>query len=355
MPISTSSSQPRVTIREVAQEAGVALTTVSAALNGTGRVSARQRDRIQAIAAKRGYQPRLAAQLLRSNSSGYIGLIVPVRHGAPLQQAIMGGHSGPIMCEFIAQCEARELKYHIEFVEMGREDFDPPELLAGGLMDGVLVAGWVDERLREWLQSAGRAWVSVDEVAPLSVLSATEGGFYEAVQHLAALGHRRIGFLGGPLIYETHRQALSGFERAVRDFRIDVGLEGSWIYSMGHMDQGAIMKTGMTWAQRVMGADHRPTAVVCGGLLIANGVLFQAAKMGIETPRDLSLIGQGIATDSVRWEPNISLIEVNFAGMVREALDMLESCLKGKLTEPKTVCVPPTLAMKATVAPPSDF
>ncbi|MBC2600796.1 LacI family DNA-binding transcriptional regulator [Puniceicoccus vermicola] len=334
----------RVTIKHVAEKAGVAVTTVSAALNGTGRVSHEQGERLRKIAKEIGYRPKLAAQLLRANSTGYIGLLFLQSEGSCLDNVFQSGHSGPITSSFIGLCEERGLNYHLDVYSPHGDESQPPRLLAGGLVDGLLIeGGGMSSRLRSWFEELQIPYVTLDEPSDYCALSATDEGTAQAVERLVALGHRRIGFTGGPAIYETHRLGRLGFDRAAREFLVDTG-EGRFIKD--YFGPKNDLKDAAAWAKSILECKDRPTAIICGGMMAARGVVYQAERMGFDVPKDLSVFAIGTAQNASSALPLLSSIEIDFPEMVSHGLYMLNGLIEGTLRKPKTEYVRPSLVIR---------
>lgn len=340
----------KVTIRDVAQRAGVTLTTVSAALSGRGRVSDDTKDKIKKIADEMGYQPRLAARMMRSNSTGHIGLILP---GSEPQQISESGHAGPILTHFIQTCEQRDITYHIEHWNAGAEGgFKPPRQLLNGLSDGLIVGGYIGEQLSEWLDAHNVAWVSVGEPAKHCVLSADAEGLYQATQRLAALGHRRVAYAGGPTIYLTHRLGVEGYRRAQKEFGLS-DEHADWTVLFDCLGRKELIAKAREWTRRVFAQDDRPTAVICHDTVIARAVIYEALTMGLQVPNDFSLIGVGLPGDAEKAPPAISSVEVDFHSLVEQAMDMLLHLLDGRVPMPVVRHIAPRIVMRDSVTSPS--
>jgi len=344
------SSSKGITILDVAARAGVTPTTVSSALHGTGRISATLRERIRKLARDLGYQPKLGARLMRAKQTGQVGLLLPD------SDHTKSGDVSPILSHFVARCEERGLNYHIEFYSSSR-DFRPPIQLTSGLIDGLLLGGYIDAALREWMTAQTRwPWVSIEEPGEYSVISASDNGIYQAAQHLAALGHRQIGYVGGPLLYSTHRLAKKGLEQAVRDFSLDTGNE-QWIQ---HFDDGRrpdMLRSTVAWVADLlrMKRGQRPTAFLCHGIALARGVTYEAMRQGLKIPQDLSLFAVGPSFDTERALPHLSIIDPDFKAMTEQALDLLENRIQGRRIEQPQRVVIPKLVMYDTVAVPSPW
>ncbi|EIP98641.1 transcriptional regulator [Opitutaceae bacterium TAV1] len=338
----------RVTIRDVAKRAGVTLTTVSSALSGRGRVSDEKRENIRKIANELGYQPKLAAQMMRGRSTGHIGLILP---GFDVSQISMDGHAGPILQDFILACEKRDITYHIEYWDASKKDrFEPPKQIANGLTDAVVVGGYVSPEFHEYMKARQITWVSIDEPATYCVLSATDEGIYQATQHLAALGHRKIAYVGDVPEFTTQKLGLEGFHRAQTEFGIKHP-DRNWIKLFAATDYRQVREDSLVWAGALLTARVRPTAIVCHGMVMARSIIHQALLLGIKIPDELSIIALGVAGEAERAPPPISSIEVNFADMMEQAMNMLLQSLNGTVLPPKTYRIPPKIVMRKTVAP----
>jgi LacI family transcriptional regulator len=339
-----------VTIRDVAKRAGVTLTTVSSALGGRGRVSDDTRDAIRKIADELGYQPKLAAQMMRAHSTGHIGLILP---GQNLEQISESGHAGPILANFVTLCEQRDVAYHIEYIDhTGTTRFKPPRQIVNGLCDGVVLGGYVGPELCEWLDKRNTTWISVGEPAPWCVISADDDGVYQAAQRLAALGHRHIAYAGNMPKYLTQRLGLEGFRRAQAEFGLHTGTADSVIcMEIPHGDgRRKVIVESMKWAERMLACDAVPTAVICHDMTIARAIIYQALRMGKEVPRDLSVMTVGLPSDAEKSPPAISTIEVDFNALVAQAMDMLLQRLDGRLLVHETRNIAPKIVMRDTVS-----
>lgn len=337
----------RVTIRDISKRAGVALTTVSSALHGRGRVGEKQRLRIQQIAREMGYQPKLAAQMLRATTTGHVGLILP---NSDPDQIIQGGHSGPILAQFIKACETRDRRYHVEFLKCGDSgEFLPPAQVAGGMVDGVLVGGYVGPELTAWLEASRVPWVSIDEPGPQCVLSADDEGVYQAVQKLAALGHRRIAIAVGPSAFETHRKALIGFRKAMQEFDLQTDPSLICIFDGMLAPRPKRLLDAVSWSEGLLRDKNRPSAVITHDMVWARGLIYQAMRMGIGVPEDLSVIAVGLPSDAEKALPCLSALEVNFGEIVDRALDLLHRCLEKRPFSQTTLTISPRLVMRDTV------
>ena len=327
--------------------AKVSLSTASASLNDTGKasdVSEEKRRMIQKVAQEMGYRPKLAARMMRGRSTGHIGLLL-----TKSKQILNSGHSIPILEAFIQSCESRGISYHIEFLNVDDDGgFEPPKQIVDGLSDGVIIGGYVDAALYDYLRSEKIACVTVDEPGEYAVLSATDVGIYHATQHLSALGHRKIAYIGGNKHYSTHILGMEGFVRAKDEFSLQQPDE-SWMATVQAVDVEGVLAESQAWARELLASKNRPTAIVCHGMNMARSVVYEALRLNIKIPSELSVIALG--QTALTSPPKLSSIEVAFEAMVDQAVSMLLQRLNGTVIPQKAYHIPPEIVMRDTVAP----
>lgn len=337
------------TVMDVAREAGVSHTTVSAALRNTGRISEKRGKEIREIAERLNYHPSAAAQLLRTNSRNQLGLLLlPTRQHYRIGES---GFFGPILAEFINACEEEEMNYHIEVSQASRNDrFEPPYQIVSGLVSGVAVAGYGSNELRKWLSEQKNCpWISIDEPAEYCVLSAADQGIYEAAKHLAALGHRQIAYLGGPEKYSTHHLGYEGFNRAVTEFCLDTNA-GQWICKFEATEEKQARQNAIAVVRDMLSGRKRPTAMICHGY--SNIAMYAATLCAMWVPQDLSVVGFGTSEGAYFHVPSLTCVEPNFCGMVFQAVSMLRRLTSGKPVVQKNIWVQPKYVIRDTVAAP---
>ena len=201
----------RVTIRDVAAEAGVSIGTASKALNGQGKLRAETRERVAEAAQRLGFAPNTLAQALLAGRSFTVGLIttdsfgrfsIPVMLGA--EDALGTGQVSVFMCDTRDDPE-RERRY--------------VEMLAARRVDGLIVTGRRIEPRPPVAAGHGIPVVyamtqPLGEDGP-AVLPDDEGGGRAAAEHLLGAGRRRIGHITGPERFLAARKRAAGFGAAL--------------------------------------------------------------------------------------------------------------------------------------------
>jgi len=275
----------RVTIRDVAAEAGVSIGTASKALNGQGKLRAETRERVAEAAQRLGFAPNTLAQALLAGRSFTVGLIttdsfgrfsIPVMLGA--EDALGTGQVSVFMCDTRDDPE-REKRY--------------VEMLAARRVDGLIVTGRRIEP-RPPVSAGPGIPVVYAMTQPLgedgpAVLPDDEGGGRAAAEHLLGGGRRRIGHIAGPERFLCARKRAAGFGDALAaaDLKPHGGVRyGEWSERWGRE------------AARQLLADHPDTdAIFCGSDQIARGVADTLREAGRTIPGDVALVGFD------NWEP----------------------------------------------------
>ncbi len=206
------------TIRDVAQLAGVARTTVSHALSGRRPVSAATRERVLAAARALNYQPNAMAHSLAVRRTHTVGLALPLN--CPL--------TGGRYLEFIVTITEQLNQHGYKLLCLISRDVEASDLVSlagGGHVDGILLLEvLLDDARVPALRHAGVPFVAigrprhVDEV--VHVDADAVGAAETAVRYLFELGHRRIAFLGEAQVKGYHHRALQGFEAAHADLGV---------------------------------------------------------------------------------------------------------------------------------------
>lgn len=269
------------TIKDVARQAEVSVTTVSHVVNGTRFVSDEARQRVQQAIVSLRYVPSALARSLKNNRTHTIGTMIP-------------NCSNPYFAEIVRGIEDACFAAGFTVVLCNSDD-DPRKqgqylrVLTEKQVDGlIVVSSGGDSELGLALRDAEMALVLVDrEVenvnADLVEVNHERGG-YLAVRHLIELGHRRIACISGPLALSPSAQRVQGCRRALAEASlgpIDAMLrEADFTSAGGHAAMRDLLAGG-----------PRPTAVFACNDLSAIGAMAAAAQAGLSVPKDLSMVG----------------------------------------------------------------
>lgn len=317
----------RVTIKQVAAEAGVSITTVSHVLNNVPgkRINGDTRDRVQAAAANLGYAPNLLAQSLRMQRSHTIGLIGDEIATTPFAGKIILG----------AQDVATANDSIVLVVNTGYEhDVESREIdeLLRRQVDGILYAAMYHRpvELPKALKNIptvlvnascttpGVPWVVPDEAA----------GGEDAAETLLAAGHRRLAFINDvdeiPAAYGREE----GFRRRVAMWGL--AQDTVRVVTAETDPQG-----GYEAAMQLLSGDDPPTGLFCFNDRMAMGVYRAAAELGLRIPDDVSIVGfdnQELIADGLY--PGLTTIELPHYEMGVWAAEQLFAQIDSPSTDP---------------------
>jgi len=330
------------TIKDVARRAGVSIATVSYVINNSAPVSEETRKRVLAAVAELGYRPSALAQGLRAQESRTIGYSW---HHVPPDR----WH--PILDRFLhSMAEAAEAQgYHI-LTFTHSPDNDPwrpyEELMLTGRVDGFVLSDTNrgDERIRYLLDSGfpfvtfGRAneewdfpYVDVDG----------EAGVRQAVEHLMALGHRRIGLIAWSEESLCGHYRYQGYVKALRVAGIPP--DPAWIVRTEHTE--ACGRQAMH-ALLDLPPDRRPTAVVAVSDLMAIGAMNAIFAAGLQPGRDVAVIGFDDIPMAQYLHPPLTTLRQPIAKVGERVVNMLLQLIRGEELTERKVLLPPTLIVR---------
>jgi LacI family transcriptional regulator/LacI family repressor for deo operon, udp, cdd, tsx, nupC, and nupG len=326
------------TLKDVAREADVSVSTVSRALNDSDKVHPDTKAHVEAVAEELGYMPSRVARRLRleGGKASLLGLVIPDIQNPFFADVTRG-------VEDVAQEHGYAL-----ILSNSDEDADKQRLALETLqtedVDGVIVppVGTDDPAIRQLLDS-GIAVVCVDRRLPNArvdtILSDNRQGAYEAVSHLIGLGHERIGFIGGIPHISTLTERRAGYEQALRDHGLPVP---PCLIREGDVRR----ERGRIFAEELLALDRPPTALFTGNNLTTLGALAALNEQGVAVPEEMALVGY----DDVPWptalNPPPTVVDQPGYEMGRRAAETLLERLRAPDRSPTTVTLQPKLIVR---------
>jgi LacI family transcriptional regulator len=330
------------TIKDVAKLARVSYSTVSNVITNSRPVSSKARAGVEAAIKQLNYLPSGVARSLRHRTTSTIGLLI-------------SNSTNPFFSELARGIEDACYRNSYSVILCNSED-DPIRqetylrVLMERRIDGLIVGSTGhDPLLTEMLKSVHFPVVLVDRPLPeLSVATVQtdhERGGYLAAKHLLDLGHRAIGFIGGPLKQSPSAERLRGFLSGLREQKIKI--PPSWIVEADFSVQG-----GYRVAHRLMGA-RRPTAIFAGNDMTAIGVLSFASEKKIRVPEELSVLGfDGIELGRY-FKPALTTIDQSIQRLGEiAAATLIRSMLEDRTGRlPQTHSIEPKLLIRGSTGP----
>ena len=272
----------RLRMRTIARLANVSVTTVSRVLNSAGTVCPEMTERVRAVINRTGYRPDFSARALVSGRSKTLGVVFSSVTDVPYFPELIQGF----------ELSASELGYEML---VSYTHYDPHRLsrflqrMVQRDVDGIAVMIFgIDNNVRERFSKTAKPVVFIDadpSPSPAIVLTVDyDVGMGEAMQHLVTLGHRHIGFVGGPTASFAAKKRLTAFLSSLGKFNLEANTK--WILCGDHAsgDGTAVVRRLFSW-------DRSPTAIICSNDITAVSLIRALFKIGMHVPRDISLIG----------------------------------------------------------------
>jgi len=302
-------------IRTVAARAGVSIASVSRTINGVPTVDPKIAKKVWAAVKELNYQPNTQARALVSGRSRLFGLII---------SDIMN----PFFPELIQSFEDIAVNFGYE-VLIGSTAHDPKlmervidRMLQRNVEGAAVMTFGIEETVLDRLAARGVPLVFID-IAPqaegMSTLTVDYAkGIGQAVQHLAVLGHRRIGFIAGPA--GLHSAILR--EEAFRSAMTQIGLPPApqYIVRGNHTLEG-----GTEAMEALLKLESPPTAVMCSNDMTAIGVLHAAADADIKVPEQMSVIGFDDIHIASYMIPPLTTIQMSCSDLAQTAFNALRA------------------------------
>lgn len=310
-----------VTLADVAKRAQVSKMSVSRVLNGQPGVSEQKRKSILNAIEELGYVPNPPPRA-RPAESRMIALLIPDFSTSYMGEILQGIASAAEKLDTGLLLYAQRLthpqqrtKYYLS-------------LLNNTMIDGVLMVVPLDyEVIVEDLKAHNLPYVIIDHHSDTdgepSVTATNRKGTLEAMRHLLALGHRRIGFITGRMDVACSHDRLQGY----RDGLAEVGLP----YDPDLMREGDFNQpSGFQQAQRLLQLPDPPTAIIASNDVMAFGVFDAAKHAGLAIGRDISVIGFDDIPMAAQIYPPLTTVRQPLADMGETAMELLVALLQGR-------------------------
>ena len=328
-------------IRTVAQRANVSIATVSRTINHVPTVNARMAKRVWEAIRELNYFPNTQARALVSGRTRLLGLIV-------------SEITNPFFPELIQGFEDIAVEHGYEIL-VSSTNHDPRRMslcirrMLERKAEGVAVMTFgVEEPLLEQLAERNIPLVFVDQGPDRPGISLLKidylHGIRQGVQHLAALGHRDIAFISGPMRLHSAQSRMHAFSKSLNECGIAIHPE--WVIEGDHTLEG-----GIAAAEILLRASRLPTAVMCSNDMTAIGVLHKLHGAGLRVPADLSIIGFDDIHMARVTIPPLTSVQMSRAELARAAVHALRAHVENT-TPHRVYNIDTTLVVRESTAYP---
>ncbi len=309
----------RVTIKDVAREAGVSVSTVSYALNKKGEPVKESHKRVIEAAERLGYVPDATARSLVNSRTNSIGVVICTQK--------KDGEYNPYEVELIASFSAelaRRGNWMCLYLDNGKDDAILEKLIIDAKVDGIVwTGGGIPDKVRRVINVRNLPCIVVlskvagdMEIANVQISSAQ--GIREAIGHLVSLGHRDI--LDVSSIPGNSRER--AFKSSLEEFGIH---EVRQMFC--HFDENLAYDE---MKKLIESEEKLPTAVFAENDNMAIGVMRAVKDAGLRVPQDISVIGYDDIQAARRTDPPLTTIRQDLEEVARLACDYLIECRDSK-------------------------
>jgi DNA-binding LacI/PurR family transcriptional regulator len=306
----------------------VSQSTVSLVLSGKsrGRISARTEEAVRRAAEELGYHANVAARVLRTGSARTVGLVVPDVTNPFFGRVLRG-----------AQQAAWTEGYAVLLADAGNDR--EWQLASLAALRALTVDGYLFFEVQPppGQPVRGVAIETRSEDMPVVRLD-SEGGTRAALEHLAGLGHRRIGHVSAALDTDTFRIRRAVFDEVLGPTE----LRATSAISVNGARDGAL---------ELLGRPNRPTAIFADDDLMAFGVYMAAREAGLSIPGDLSVAGFDDIDLARVPDPPLTTVAADAEGLGAASFESLHALLTGGEVERERI-LPVELVVRGSTAPP---
>lgn len=331
----------KIRLRDVADRAGVSVTTVSNVVRGWPYISDETRVRVERAIHDLGYVPHPMAQGLRTGRTQVIGFVVPNianPHFAAMVSAV----------EDVAWERGYSVLVFNTHEDEARETACVRRMI-NGWGDGLLIA-----QTAQFLETSQLLLEFPLPVVAIDRVPSTYQGVYcrvdnaaivrMAMNHLYDLGHRRIAHLSGAQNAPTAMARLNGYLRCVQE----LGLDYSYV---SHSTNLWTPNEGYHAMQDLLAHGPRPTAVFASNDSLAIGAAHAIREANLRIPEDISIIGVDDLDVSRYLYPPLTTVQQPVAKMAQVGIDLLLRLIMGETPEQIHVSLSPTLVVRRSTGP----
>lgn len=338
----------KVTIRQIAEECGVSVATVSNALHNKPGVSDEIRAKIKSAAKKAGYSVKSAPLKVHHEKLNTLGLLVKT-------EPDLLPPSNPFYSRVIAGVDeaCKDLGLNLLFSMLPVDENNRPQKLPpfiqDNMVDGFLMVGaFLDETISTILEEWTVPIVLVDGYSDSErydmVVSDNFGASYQAVGYLMNKGHRHIAMIGGePDCYPSLRDRRNGYVRALKD--------AGW-NNLYYANFNITKSQGESEIMDLLKNNPQITALFAINDNVAVGAIQTAQKMGLRVPEDISVIGYDDTVLATTVSPTLTTMHVDTIAMGQGAAHLVSLRMHRPDAKRLTLVVHPKLIERDSVSLP---
>ena len=335
-----------MSLKAIAQELGISITTVSRGLNGYSDVAEHTRQLIMAAAEARGYLPNASARRLKMGRTDAVGLVYPMTASALYD---------PSLLEIVGALTGALANFNIDLLMVSDTEhsgqFPYIRLMESRRVDALIVADTQEDDPRiNYLAAKGHPFLALGRcnlATPYAWFDFDcENASRLAVKHLIAAGHEHIAYLGGNDNLAFINQRRQGFLQEMQEAGLAVDLSCVLSTTMNRCG-------GYNAMQTLIHNPHRPTALLVDNSMIGDGALTAMQDAGLIPGKDISvIIYDGLPPDSL-LKYNVTFVQLSTTAIIgKQISDMVVALINGESPEKLQVLWQAKIILGDTVSPP---
>ncbi|MBS7564074.1 LacI family DNA-binding transcriptional regulator [Mucilaginibacter sp. Bleaf8] len=334
-----------ITIRDIARELGLSVSTVSKALRDSHEISSKTKLLVQDYAREHNYRPNPIAQSLKQGQSKSIGVVVPAINNQFFSQVIDGIESVAYSNGYNVIITQTHERYDMEVQNV--------EHLVHRSIDGLLISLCTETQNVEHLQKLHRQGLPIvffdrvsNDIETHKVIADNYKGAYDATSHLLETGYKDIAHITSTANASVTTERLAGYKQALAD--ADVAVQNDYIkFCPNGTDLTAKVETAL---DELLALNTPPQALFTAWDTITTTVLALLHKRGLRVPQDIALVGFSNTTLADILNPSLTAVHQPGFEMGKTAIEMLLALIKAKypIEEFETKVLPTQLFVRAS-------
>jgi LacI family transcriptional regulator len=334
-----------VTLKDIAKRTGKSIPTVSRALGGFEDISPTTRAEVQRVAREMGYVPNATALNLRKKRTNTLALILPSTRNLRF--------SDPFFSDFVSgvveQAALLNFNIHISYHTLEDERQTYLNHIRSHSADGYILMRTQRQDARiELLQEMNVPFVAFGRTDGDNDFYLVDedgrGAVHQLVNHLAGLGHTRMGFIAEPQLYTKAYHRLQGF--------ID-GLKSNGLPVIEELivETRFRQPSGRSGAHHLLGLEQPPSAIVTCNDLIAFGAISEARELGLVVGRDVSITGFDDILLAEFASPPLTTVHLPGSELGMLVTEKLVRVITDGTFEPKHTILQPQIIIRQSTGP----
>jgi len=345
-PSPQKSRKRKVTIKDVAQAAGVSVTTVSNALNNRSEaMTGETLQRIQEAIRTLNYRPSSVARSMVTKRTATIGLIIAEIETALFLQSLN-----------IIEPIARASKYNVLVCSAHNleEEQQAVNLLLEKQVDGIIFISqsrYMDDDYLDYLPLFLPPIVLINRSTRRdrfdNIRWDNTGGFIAAMDHLVQLGHRNIAALHGPTSRRSSDERFEGYKLGLKKYNLDFRED---YVQMGDFESDP-PEAWEQATQSLISVTPRPTAILASNDTVAAVVMRTVQQAGLRLPEDITVVGNDNKHFCIYLNPTLTTVELPILEAGQRAIEILLSRISGNRNDPESIILPCPLVIRESSGP----